>query len=210
MMYTSGFSSYAPPIHSPALSLQRQGRFDLVVGKTDDVNKRLTDLKQAHDPYGQLSLSANVIETNVNLEFVPTGNPVLNTLVNYIDFDNQMRNGKPGEQASFIYPLKQPDPETATPPTRLLNAVLPSPEVRIGIYADGEDLRDFLNSIGPKEWEKAARQPDTITQYALNFATNKNAGKERPSITIDEVSPDFAQASVSPFSQRSSRLNQLA
>ena len=127
----------------------RQGDFDLVVGNKSDVEAYLNHRKKNHDPFGQLSLNANVVESATNFEYVPPNTHVLNSLVNYIDFDGRTRNGASGEDAAFVYPLKQKSQSHG------VNAKGP---IQLGFYADNRDLQSFLNYSGAQKWNTVVKK----------------------------------------------------
>lgn len=183
-------STYTPPP-----SIQRNGAFELYIGKAQDVEERLAQRKQEKDTVGQLSLSANVVESSNNLAYPDEESLLDRTLFPYIDFKNATRNGQFGSRASFVYPLKLP----VAPHTSLDSA---DKEIKIGVYISGQDLPQFLNRVGEEEWNRVVKQsPDKITQYALEFAEDTPKDSENKPIHLEEVSK---------FSKAAPRLNRLA
>jgi hypothetical protein len=174
-------SSLISPNNS-AVALQRNGVFELYVGKANDVEAHLAEHKPTKDPYGQLSLNANVVESSNNLSYIIPDSNVGRTIYKYVDTRKATRNGVFGQDASFVYPLKPPSPLNAT--TAPVNT-----DVRLGIYADGEDLKNFLTYVGVDEWSKLVKDsPDKITQYAIEFAEDAQTDRSGTPIVAKEVS----------------------
>jgi hypothetical protein len=174
-------SSLISPNNS-AVALQRNGVFELYVGKANDVQAHLAEHKPTKDPYGQLSLNANVVESSNNLSYIIPDSNVGRTIYKYVDTPKSTRNGVFGQDASFVYPLKPPSPLNAT--TAPTNT-----DVRLGIYADGEDLKNFLTYVGVDEWSKLVKDsPDKITQYAIEFAEDAQTDSSGTPIVAKEVS----------------------
>jgi len=174
-------SSLVIPNNTSA-SLQRNGVFELYLGKVSDVEAHLSKHKSTKDPYGQLSLNANVVESSNNLSYIMPDSTVGRTICKYVDIQKATRNGVFGQDASFVYPLKPPSPVNM--------ASLPAnTDVRLGIYADGEDLKNFLNYVGIDEWSKIVKDsPDKITQYAIEFAEDAETDTTGTPIMAQEVS----------------------
>jgi hypothetical protein len=175
------FSSLASYQNTP-LSVQRNGVFEMYIGKAKDVEANLAQHKQSTDAYGQLNLTANVVESSNNLTYIVPESDVGKTIYKYVDTRKATRNGVFGQDASFIYPLKAPNQVVA-------NAQSPNADVRLGIYADGEDLKDFLNYVGVDDWTKTVKDsPDKITQYAIEFAEDVEMDAQGNPIVAKEVS----------------------
>jgi hypothetical protein len=174
-------SSFISP-NNTAVALQRNGVFELYVGKASDVEAHLSKHKSTQDPYGQLSLNANVVESSNNLSYIMPDSKVGRTICKYVDIQKATRNGIFGQDASFVYPLKPPSPvNMKTPPANT--------DVRLGIYADGEDLKNFLNYVGVDEWSKLVKDsPDKITQYAIEFAEDAQTDTTGTPIVVQEIS----------------------
>jgi hypothetical protein len=171
-------------------SSQREGAFVLVVGTHSSVEDHMNTLKKQHDPYGQLSLSANVVESTNNYEYVLSEDKDMNRLLNYIDFDNKTRNGMLGEDAAFVYPLKQPSVASSSK--------TPSAHYEIGIYADGKDLDTFLNFVGEDSWNNVVkRSPDRITDFALQFVEAHPVDANGTPIHIQQLDPPPRQQTSS-------------
>jgi hypothetical protein len=168
--------------NNTAFALQRNGVFELYVGKVTDVDAHLAEHKSTQDPYGQLSLNANVVESSNNLSYIIPDSNVGRTIYKYVDTHKATRNGIFGQDASFVYPLKPPSPlNVPTPPANT--------DVRLGIYADGEDLKNFLTYVGVDEWSKLVKDsPDKITQYAIEFAEDAQTDSTGTPIVAKEVS----------------------
>lgn len=192
------FSSLASFQNKPS-AVQRNGTFELYVGKAQDVEDHLATHKPTKDAYGQLSLNANVVESSNNLAYIIPESDVGKTVYKYVDAKKATRNGVFGQDASFIYPLKAPNQGRAT-------AQSPNADVRLGIYADGEDLKDFLNYVGVDEWTKVVKDsPDKITQYAIEFAEDVETDAKGNPIVAKEVS---TFTNTAP--KKANRLNVLA
>ena len=167
---------------SPSGSLQRNGSFELYIGKAEDVEAALAKHKETKDAYGQFRLNANVVESSNNLAYIVPNSLVGTTINRYVNANKATRNGIFGEDASFVYPLEAPKSVAA-------NTKTPSPEIRLGIYADGIDLKDFLNYVGIDEWNKLVKNsPDKITQYAIEFAEDAEKDAKGQPIEAKEVS----------------------
>jgi|GEM_PF-5529403 len=173
----NGNQSTIPLFKTPP---QRDGRFDVVVGKASSVDDHMSALKQKHDPYGQLCLSANVVESTDNLQIPSTQDASVVPLLNYIDFNNKTRNGRLGEDAAFVYPLRQPP-----------NASISSKDhFEVGVYADGKDLNTFLNFVGEDSWNDVVNQsPDRITDFALQYAASVQTDSLGDPIVVEQLDP---------------------
>ncbi len=192
------FSPLASFHHKPS-TLQRSGVFELYIGKANDVEAHLAKHKPSKDAYGQLSLNANVVESSNNLTYIVPESDVGKTINKYVDTKKATRNGIFGQDASFVYPLKAPTQGGG-------NAKASDADIRLGIYADGEDLKDFLSYVGVDEWTKVVKDsPDKITQYAIEFAEDVETDAKGTPIVAKEVS-SFGQASPT----QGNRLNVLA
>jgi len=186
--------------HNTIPAFQRNGAFELYVGKAQDVEAHLAEHKPSKDAYGQLSLNANVVESSSNLAYIVSESDVGKTINKYVDTKKATRNGIFGEDASFVYPLKAPVQGRTYP--KAVNE-----DVRLGIYTDGEDLKDFLNYVGVDEWTKVVKDsPDKITQYAIEFAEDVETAAKGNPIVAKEVS-SFGNT-TSPT--QANRLNLLA
>jgi hypothetical protein len=160
---------------------QRDGNFELVIGRDVDVAQYLFKKKQAQNETGQLSLSANVVETSLNLEYLPPQTHVWNTLLPYINLNQRSRNGAPGQEAAFVYPLRQPTGAPALPGS--------SGPVHLGVYVDGQDLQNFLNTVGHSRWNEAVKEsPDKVTQFALEYAEQTGMDAQGKPIALKDVS----------------------
>jgi hypothetical protein len=180
---------------------QRNGAFELYVGLGDDVDARLTERKQVKSAYGQLSLTSNVVESDTNLSYLTSENPVINQLSPYLDYSNTTRNGQFGQQASFVYPLKMPTQKTVASNNMPQN----TPELKVGIYADDQDLKNFLNYVGVDEWKHVVNDsPDKVTQYALAYAEDVSKDAQGNPIQLHEVSSKTTTPAQIP--QRFNRL----
>lgn len=188
-------------------TVQRNGAFEMYVGKAEDVDRRLNERKQIKSPYGQLSLSSNVVEIPVNLGYWASENPVITKLSPYLDFENTTRNGRYGQQASFVYPLKMPNqPKTIQANTSELN-----PEIKIGIYISDEDLPRFLNRVGEEEWNSVVKEsPDELTKYALAYVEDVGKDAQGNPIQLTTVSTKTSVLNPIASPHLPQRLNRLA
>lgn len=174
-MPTSTNQTYLPGTQAPEM---RNGSFELLVGKKTDVDAYLTKKKQMHDPVGQLSLNSNVVESAINFEYIPPNTHVLNTLLPYINLNQRTRNGAPGNDAAFVYPLKAP---TNKPPS--------DQPVHLGLYIDNADLDGFLNYVGSDKWSSTVKtSPDKVTQFALEYAEAVGTDANKNPIILRDVS----------------------
>ena len=185
--------------HNTIPAFQRNGAFELYVGKAQDVEAHLAEHKPSKDAYGQLSLNANVVESANNLAYMMPDSDVGKTINKYVDTRKATRNGVFGQDASFVYPLKAPN-QSGT------NAQSPNDDVRLGVLVTGEDLPEFLNYVGVDEWTKVVKDsPDKITQYAIEFAEDVETDAKGNPIVVKEVSTFGNNAPT-----KANRLNLLA
>jgi hypothetical protein len=171
---------------------KRNGSFELMVGKTSDVDAYLANKKKMHDTVGQLSLNANVVESAINFEYIPPNTHVLNALLPYIDLNQRTRNGAPGNDAAFVYPLKPPVKNEAS-----------NEPIHLGVYIDNKDLDNFLNYVGPDKWSNAVKgAPDKVTQFALEYAETVGKDSNKQPITLQDLS---YKGNASPRPEESER-----